>query len=70
MPKKAKKRKKLRKERAIAKEEGLFKGFKKKFSKADLWIMFAASAVIVVATVIGLVWFFLTEANLGEVLRI
>ncbi len=70
MPRKTKKHKKRRKERVVAKEEKLFKGFGERFSKAGLWIMFATSAIIIVATVIGLMWFFLTEANFSEVLRI
>jgi len=70
MPKKTKKHKKPRKKHVVVKEKELFKGFEEKFSKASLWIMFAASAIIIVAAVIGLMWFFLTEANFGEVLRI
>jgi len=70
MPKKTKKHKKSRKKRVDVKEKELFKGFEERLSKAGLWIMFAASAIIVVAAVIGLMWFFLAEANFGEVLRI
>ncbi len=69
MSKKARKHKKPRRKRVAEKKE-LFKGVREKISKAGLWIMFTASAVIVAATIVGLMWFFLTEANFHEILKI
>jgi len=70
MPKKTKKRKRPHKKRVVEEKREVFRGFEERFSKASLWIMFATSAIIIVATIIGLMWFFLTEANFGEILRI
>ncbi len=66
----AKKRRKRAKEKPRHVGKLVIKRFEEKMFQAGLWIMFIASASIVIVSIIALMWFFLTEANFSEILKI